>query len=203
VTSETQPPETDGRRLRRETNREAVVQALLELYRDGDLRPSAEEIAGRAGISARSLFRYFDDLDDLVRTAIGRQQQHLAPLFVLDVDAGLPFETRLDRFVAARIRLLEAMGEVGRLARSQAAVQPLVARELGRIRAELRTQVAEVFAVELRALPAADRNPALAAADVLSSWEGHDLLRNDQALSKAAAARTMARALRAVLGAPA
>jgi len=33
---------TDGRRLRRDRNREAVVQALLELHRSGDLNPSTE-----------------------------------------------------------------------------------------------------------------------------------------------------------------
>jgi AraC-like DNA-binding protein len=31
------------------------------LYREGDLAPSAADIADRAGISARSLFRYFDE----------------------------------------------------------------------------------------------------------------------------------------------
>ena len=73
-------PLTDGRNQRRDRNRDAVVTALLELYREGQLGPSAEEIAARAGISVRSLFRYFDDVDALVRAAIARQQEHLAPL---------------------------------------------------------------------------------------------------------------------------
>ena len=42
---------TDGRQLRRERNREAVVEALLDLYRDGNLQPSSEEIAARSGLS--------------------------------------------------------------------------------------------------------------------------------------------------------
>ena len=53
--------ETDGRRLRRALNREAVVDALLSLYDEGNLRPGTDRIAERAGISPRSLFRYFDD----------------------------------------------------------------------------------------------------------------------------------------------
>lgn len=192
--------ETDGRRLRREQNREAVVQALLELYREGIHEPSADEIAARAGISARSLFRYFDDIDALVRTAIGRQAQHLAPLFGLDTSNDAPFDDRLDRFVAARIRLLEEMGEVGRHARAVSTRHARIATELGRIRAELRSQIADLFAPELRALPAGERSAALAAADVLASWEGYDLLRHDQALGRAAATRAMARGLRLVLG---
>jgi AcrR family transcriptional regulator len=195
----TPQPETDGRRLRREQNREAVVQALLELYREGNHDPSSDEIASRAGISARSLFRYFDDIDALVRTAISRQAQHLAPFFGLDTATDAPFEERLDRFVTARVLLLDEMGEVGRHARSVATRHTRIAIELGRIRAQLRAQVADLFAPELRALPAGERSAALAAADVLASWEGYDLLRHDQALSRAAAARAMARGLRKVL----
>src|SRR6185437_733480 len=65
----------DGRRLRRDRNRMAVVDALLDLYGESNLRPSTAEIADRAGLSHRSLFRYFDDFDDLCREAICRAEQ--------------------------------------------------------------------------------------------------------------------------------
>ena len=60
----------DGRRASRERNRDAVVDALLDLYREGNLSPGADAVAERSGLSRRSLFRYFDDLDDLCRAAI-------------------------------------------------------------------------------------------------------------------------------------
>ena len=41
----------DGRRLRREQNREAVIDALVELFEEGSYTPSSGEIAERAGIS--------------------------------------------------------------------------------------------------------------------------------------------------------
>lgn len=191
----------DGRNLRRERNREAVVTALLEIYREGNLGPSAEEIAARAGISARSLFRYFVDVEDLVRTAIARQQQHLAPLAVLDVPADLPLAERVERFVAARVRLLEGMGEVGRVARSIATRQPLVLAELARIRGRLRRQLTGLFAPELAALSPRGRRTTVAAADVVCSWESFDLMRNDQGLSSDDAAAAMRAALLHLLGA--
>lgn len=175
-------PLTDGRNQRRDRNRDAVVTALLELYREGQLGPSAEEIAARAGISVRSLFRYFDDVDALVRAAIARQQEHLAPLWALDTDPDRPLAERAERFVAARVRLLRGMGEVGRVARTLAARQPLILAELARIRHTLRAQLAELFAPELDALPAGDRRGVLAAADVVVSWESFDLMHNDQGL---------------------
>ena len=70
----------DGRTLRRERNRAAMVDAMLELYREGNLAPSSDAIAERAGLSPRSLFRYFEDIDDLVHAAITRQQQRIAPV---------------------------------------------------------------------------------------------------------------------------
>jgi TetR/AcrR family transcriptional regulator of autoinduction and epiphytic fitness len=185
----------DGRNLRRVRNREAVVAALLELYREGNLGPSAEEIAARAGISSRSLFRYFDDVEDLVRTAISRQQQHLAPLADMDVSPDLPLAERVDRFVAARVRLLDAMGEVGRVARAIAARQPLVLAELARIRGRLRRQLTTVFAPDLDALPPRERRATVAAADVLCSWESFDLMHNDQGLARDDAEAAMRDAL--------
>jgi AcrR family transcriptional regulator len=189
----------DGRRLRRDRNRDAVVEALLALHREGNAAPSADEIAARAGISARSLFRYFDDVDALVRAAIAHQQERLAPLFVIDLDPDEPVAARIEAFVAQRVRLLEAMGPVGRLARSVAARQPLVAEELTRIRAGLRAQLASAFAPELATLDPADGASTLAALDVLLSWESYDLLRNDQGLTAMRAADTMAAALRTLL----
>ena len=37
----------------------AAVQAVVELFDTGELRPSADEVCRRAGVSSASLFRYF------------------------------------------------------------------------------------------------------------------------------------------------
>src|SRR3546814_12280183 len=72
---------TDGRSLRRDRNRMAVIDAVLALYDSGNLAPSSDNIAERAGTSVRSVFRYFDDVDDMLRAALGRQQERLEPLW--------------------------------------------------------------------------------------------------------------------------
>jgi TetR/AcrR family transcriptional regulator of autoinduction and epiphytic fitness len=191
--------EGDGRTARRQRNRDAVVSALLGLYRDGVLTPSADEIARRAGVSARSLFRYFADVDDLASEAVARQQEHLTPLLALDLDPAAPLDERIDAFVAARVRLLAGMGEVGRVARFRATQQPVVATGLARIRQALREQVVVVLGPALADRPAAERASLLAAADVLCSWEAHDLMRHDQGLDEPAVVAAMALALRRLL----
>ena len=192
-------PSTDGRVERRERNRAAVVEALLDLYRQGQLAPSADAIARQAGVSPRSLFRYFDDIDALIREAVRQQQAHLAPRLHQSVDPTLPFDDRVDRFVAARLDLFDAMGQVARVARSIAPQQPSVRDELTRIRALLRDQVDAAFEPELGARRGPARVRALAAADVLASWEAVDLLRSDQRLDRDAVAATVAAGLRGVL----
>jgi AcrR family transcriptional regulator len=197
--TEAAAPTADGRTQRRERNRTAVVEALLELYREGQLDPSTDQIAARAGVSPRSLFRYFEDVDALVEVAVARQQERLAPLFAATVDPALGFDERLERFLATRLDLYEGMGHVARVARAVANHQPRAAAELTRIRAFLRDQLVRVFAAELDALPQAARAQALAAADVLTSWEAVDLLRRDQGLDRTAAAAVVAAGVRALL----
>ncbi|HEU5149735.1 MAG TPA: TetR/AcrR family transcriptional regulator [Iamia sp.] len=189
----------DGRTARRERNRDAVVTALLELYREGEMMPSADDIAARAGVSARSLFRYFADVDDLAFAAVTRQAEHLMPLLALDVDPDATTDERIDAFVAARLRLLEAMGEVGRVARFRASTQPVVAEGLARVREVMREHVVTVLGPALADRPADERRAVIAAADVLCSWEAHDLMRNDQGLSGPEAGAAMGLGLRRLL----
>src|SRR3954451_3861970 len=58
---------------RTERGRDLVVTALLELFDEGEPQPGAARIAERAGVSERSVFRYFDDLDALAAEAGARQ----------------------------------------------------------------------------------------------------------------------------------
>ncbi len=189
----------DGRTARRERNREAVVTALLDLYREGVLMPSADDIAARAGVSARSLFRYFADVDDLAFAAVARQAEHLMPLLALDLADEATIDERIEAFVAARIRLLEGMGEVGRVARFRAAMQPVVAEGLARVREIMREHVEEALEPALAGRSAEERRSLVAAADVLCSWESHDLMRKDQGLGAPETAAAMALALRRLL----
>ena len=77
------PEETvvDGRRARRERNRLAVIDALFELLVQAERPPSVEEVAAHAGVSVSSVFRYFENLDDLQQETIERYFQRYAPHF--------------------------------------------------------------------------------------------------------------------------
>ena len=55
----------DGRSARAERTRRAMVDALLGLIAEGDLKASPERIVERAGVSLRTLWTNFKDLEGL------------------------------------------------------------------------------------------------------------------------------------------
>jgi AcrR family transcriptional regulator len=175
--TERTPASIDGRRAWRDRNLNAVVDALLDLFSEGNLRPSAEEIAEHSGVSRRSVFRYFDDLDGLDRVAIERQFARVRHLVAIERIGEGTVTERINRIVAQRLRLFEAILPVGRVSRLRAPFEPVVAAELARSRRAMRRQVERHFAAELGRLPAGQRNAVTGAAEAVCSFEAYELLR--------------------------
>lgn len=188
--------EADGRTRRRSRNREAVVLAALELIREHGRVPTMDEVADRSEVSARSVFRYFDDADDLVGAVIDQHRERLRPVWAqAEGLAQLPtLVERAAAFAEVRVTLLEAMGPVAWVARVRAPDQPAIATELSRVRAALRRQVAATFGAEFTAAGSAGA-ALLAAADVVCSWEANDLHRHDHGRSRPDIVSGMALAL--------
>ena len=60
-------PTSDGRTARRDRNRDAVLDAVLDLFGEDSLAPAPAEVAERSGVSLRSVYRYYEDRDALYR----------------------------------------------------------------------------------------------------------------------------------------
>jgi TetR/AcrR family transcriptional regulator, regulator of autoinduction and epiphytic fitness len=187
--------EEDGRRLRREQNREAVIEALLALFSAGQYHPSSAEIAAKAGLSPRSLFRYFDDVHDLHRTAVARQIQVALPYLQLSVGCDDQLAGRIEAVVQSRAAVFEHVGPAARALRANAGHNQRLAAVLAGVRGFLRDQLSELFAAELTGR----RDVLLPAVDVLCSFESYDLLRRESGLSPAAAKATLVTALTTLL----
>jgi AcrR family transcriptional regulator len=56
----------DGRALRSERSRRAIHEALFALVGEGVLQPTAQQVADRAGVGIRTVFRHFEDMDALL-----------------------------------------------------------------------------------------------------------------------------------------
>jgi len=162
----------DGRTLRREENRSSVLEALGELYREGNYDPSVSEIAARAGLSPRSLFRYFDDVDDLNRAAIEHMINNARPLLDVAVDDSMSTAEKIERVVSARLRLFDAIAPAARAVRIGAPRHDILARQLRQSRTFWRLQVEGAFGIE---------GTLLDTVDVLLQFETYELLPRNRA----------------------
>jgi AcrR family transcriptional regulator len=59
--------EPDGRKHRSLKSQARIVNAMLELVAQGNMEPSADQIAEIAKVGRRSVFRHFSDMDTLYR----------------------------------------------------------------------------------------------------------------------------------------
>lgn len=168
----------DGRRARRQRGRAAVMDATFDLLREGHSPPSVEAVAERAGVSVSSVFRYFDSIDDLRRQAVDHHFERFAPLFDIPELGEGGLADRVSRFVDARLAFYEAVGPIGRLARSRAGDVPPFAESLERVRTTLAGQVRAHFAAEIDALTPARGDDLVVLIDTITSFESWDLQRD-------------------------
>jgi AcrR family transcriptional regulator len=75
----------DGRRRRGLDNRARIVAAMLEIVHAGEVAPSAEQVAQRADVGLRTVFRHFRDMEALYREMSVEIERELLGL------AGRPF----------------------------------------------------------------------------------------------------------------
>ncbi|HEY3143741.1 MAG TPA: TetR/AcrR family transcriptional regulator [Acidimicrobiales bacterium] len=190
--TEPEPP-VDGRSQRRTQNTDLVVDAMLDLLASGNPWPSGADIAEKAGLSERSVFRYFDDLDTLARAAVERQVQRANPLFE-PLPADGTRDERIDRLVAHRLVMFDQVGAIVQAARMRSAMYEAIAIGLAVRRSQLRRQLQILFATEVEG-----EDDLLAALEVVSGLESLQALRVDRGLSARRTARILHRSISALL----
>lgn len=201
MTAATEPAgaPTDGRLARRDRNRAAVLDAMIELFSEGDLDPTPERVAGRAGISPRSVYRYFDDREALLRAAISHHLESVWHLYHFHRIGEGALPTRIADFAAHRVRLFEAIGPAARATRIRAVVDDILREQLELTRRALRDQIEKQFAPELDAMPTRTRRARVAAMDALCELESLDHYRLHRRFSTTETETMLADALEALL----
>ena len=175
----------DGRTRRGERNRESIIDALIACYHDGILRPSVQEVAERAGVSARSVHNHFVDVETL-RAEVAQRQWERCAGYAGALDLTLPVPERVDQLVEQRAALFEEVTPVRRAALLSVHKSPTIAANLARLDRTLRAQIANAF----------DLGPdVLDAVDAVASWDAWNRLRNAQGCSVARARRILTRTI--------
>ncbi len=189
--------QVDGRTARALRTREAIVDACIALVDEGDLRPTAPRIAERAGVSVRSVFQHFDDLETLFAMVAERVIGRLAQLLV-PIDPSVPLDERVERFVRQRRAVLEAVTPIRRAAAIHAPFSREITNRLQTGHDFLRLEIAEVFATELASVPDDERERLLDVLDTVVSWPSWESLRTFNRRSADDAAAVLDHMLRMV-----
>lgn len=188
----------DGRLARSARTRDAVVNALLDLLNEGELRPTAARIADRAGVSLRLVFHHFDDLETIY-SELARIQTERVKHLVAPISAELPLARRIEVFCAQRGRLLETLSPVRRAAVLIEPFRPALAKQLKHARDMKRAAAIAAFEPELSRLATDEKQATIAALDVATSWVAWEQMRRRQRLTETDARRVMATTIRALL----
>ncbi|MGH0030416.1 MAG: TetR/AcrR family transcriptional regulator [Myxococcota bacterium] len=186
----------DGRVRRGAQNRGRILDALYALVGEGELQPTAEQVARRAGVGERTVFRHFEDMETLHAELSSRLRREIQPILEEPPTTGSR-QDRVRGFVARRARLFESILPYHR----SASVQRHHSSFLQRAHAEnvraLREDMTRALAPEL----AGDDGTRLDALELVASIEAWDRLRSEQRLGRDRAARVMETALLALLAA--
>jgi TetR/AcrR family transcriptional regulator of autoinduction and epiphytic fitness len=186
----------DGRTARANRTKARIAAATVELIEGGDSAPTSRRIAEQAGVSERTIFQHFADLEAL-HTAIAKHHIDAVSREHRLVSPTLPLPARAREFARQRGQLLEGMTALRRVALRYEADSRALQQSRLRWTALARSELMQTFGSEL----ASAHNPAatLAAAQAVTSWAYWDELRTAEGLRPDVACRVMATALLRVL----
>lgn len=113
------PTETkDGRTLRAERSRQKIVDAIVALVDEGTLIPTAQQVAEMAAVGIRTVFRHFNEMDDLM-IAVDQQVRADYMAAFAGGNRNGPLETRIENLVAHFGKAFEKTGNLHRSMHAQ------------------------------------------------------------------------------------
>jgi TetR/AcrR family transcriptional regulator of autoinduction and epiphytic fitness len=172
----TEGEKVDGRRARGIRTRDAIVSAFMDLIAGGDIAPTAQRIADGAGVSVRSVYQHFTDVEGLYADASARTFSRVKAA-TREVDSRWPLKRRVEEYTANRTTALEMMTPFSRASRLIEPTSTAVRKSRLEMQRWGRDRVAATFATELDKLRGSQRARLLAALDTMSSAEAWEHLR--------------------------
>lgn len=183
------PQRVDGRTARSERTRNAIVDAHLQLIREGDLRPTAERIAKQAGVSLRALWSHFSDLEALF-AASGERVLRQAAEGHRPVSTKLPLAERIDAYTKQRSRMLEQLAPNSKASALKEPFSETLQHYRRAHMSRARDELATLFAPEINGDE--ELLNALTAVSMSATWSTwREVMKMSVAASRSALARTI------------
>lgn len=167
----------DGRRLRSERSKKAILDACQALMKEGRLVPTAQRISDKAGVPIRSFFRHFPDMGTLFRELDDSMRPEFERIFITESCDGSLAE-RIESAISLHARSYEENKAITNSTKAQlwryTVLQENYAKWQRRLRKDLENRIPE-----LKDIDSGSRELI----DALASYEMWDRLRQHQKLS--------------------
>ena len=188
----------DGRVARSQRTRAAVLDALIALLDEGQFKPPAKVIAERSGVSTRSVFQHFPDLETLLIAAVELGVNRFAPA-VQPISVDMPLKARISALVEQRFALFERAGNVYWAGQIAAPISATLKATFAHVEYAFRVQVGVTFKQELAGLRKPKRLTLIARIAAATGFHHWYALRRVEGLDPAAARAAMAEMLAVLL----
>ena len=166
----------DGRRQRTVDSRASIVSAMLNLTAEGHITVGAEEVARRAGVGLRTVFRHFNDMDSLYREMSLVVEAQLRAE-ILDEPPPAEWPARLFDLIDRRVAVYERITPYRRAEAAHRHRSPALRKDIARLTTAFRHSLTSALPLAL-----ADDPVLFEALDMLLSFDAWDRLRRDQGL---------------------
>ena len=184
----------DGRLMRSERSRQQIIDATQELVNEGVLVPTAQNVADRAEVGIRTVFRHFADMEALFATMDTQLRETYEDLFLGGDRAGT-LSKRIQHAIERRATAYEKLSSLMLSTRAQMWRSPTLQKNYARNQRGLRRDLAD-WLPEMAELDAAKRE----AVDAAASFETWNRLRNHQGLNKKTSMEVVYEMLRLAFG---
>jgi AcrR family transcriptional regulator len=190
---EVDEPQADGRLNRSIVTRKKIVDAMTALIYEGNMSPTAEQVAQCADVSLRTVFRHFDDMDSLYSEISMDLDAQVRPLIQVRLKAPT-WQERLLQSIEYRTAIYDRVATMHLAAQVHRHESAYLSRNL-MDSARLQRNVLQ------RLLPTKVTQDAtlLDALDLILSMEAWIRLRREQGLSVADAREVMRMGVAALL----
>jgi AcrR family transcriptional regulator len=188
-----EPPKLDGRLNRSVVTRNKIVETLTTLILEGQISPTAEQVALRANVGLRTVFRHFDNMDALYREISIDVDAQIKPLLQARLD-GQTWQERVAQSIGVRSEIYDrtaAMHVAAQVHRHESAYLTQNLMESARLQRDLLQRLLP---------PDVAQSPHLLdALDLVLSFESWIRLRREQSLSASEATAVMQLTVKALL----
>ena len=177
---------SDGRIQRSERSRQLIIEAMIDLINNGNLIPTAQQVADQAGVAIRTVFRHFTEMEKLY----GELDASIRPAYerlFLQGDRSGSLEERVQHAAECHANAYGALGPLMRSTRALLWRSPEILKNYARNQRGLRKDLND-WLPELKQLPTETRESI----DAITSFEFWDRLQSHQGLSKKASTALVA-----------